>query len=348
MTIHKYYWCLFLVTVVVFIACNKDNTYRNENPSGDLYPYNVYEYLERQTTGFDSLLFIINKAGLKDTLATQDVTVFVPSDASIQKALTNYNDRRRGQGLSSVSLKDIDSSALRQIITHYIIRGKWLTDDVAINRDGLFLRTVGDRTMNVVQQTTNAGGVEKAGSQILKFSFMYSSKWTENWSSSLATTTNIKLTNGVVHILEPAHIFSFGNFHNRAAAAQNYWSDYYYYSYGTLYFPDGTSRPWGPQATANMRDGKRLTAISSNELIMDGGDFIGDPVFKIKIAIDNRDSVTSISPATAASDLTIQKHGPSYFDREKFTLYLDYQYDRPAGAPAGLRIIKEEMKLSKN
>ncbi|MCH5719346.1 hypothetical protein [Niabella hibiscisoli] len=229
-------------------------------------------------------------------------------------------------------------------MSHYIIRGKWLTGDIAANRDGFFLRTVGDRTMNVTQQTNNAEGVEKGGSEVLKFSFTYSSKWIENWSSSLATTTNIKLTNGVVHILEPAHIFSFGNFYIRAAERQNYWSDYYYYSYGTLYFPNNTNRPWGPQATANMRDGKRLTAISDNQLIMDGADFIGDPVFKIKITMDAKDSVTAIAPATAAADTSLKKSGPSYFDRNKFTLYLQYQYFRTDG----MRKVIEEVKLSKN
>lgn len=211
---------------VVLTGCRKNDTYRSETPSNAQYPYSVYGYLQNQATGFDSLLFIINKSGLKDTLVSKDVTFFAATDASIDKALTNYNDRRRGQGLGVVSLRDIDSSSLRQILSHYIIRGKWLTGDIATNRDGLFLRTVGDRTMNVTQQTTNAEGVEKGGSEVLKFSFTYSSKWIENWSSSLATTTNIKLTNGVVHILEPTHIFSFGNFYIRAAERQNYWSDY--------------------------------------------------------------------------------------------------------------------------
>lgn len=342
------YFLIFLCMATAIAACKRNDIYRSDMPSANQYPISVYEYIQQQSTGFDSLLFIVNKAGLRDTLISREVTFFAPSDASIASALTNYNDRRRGQGLGVVSLKDIDSSSLRQIVEHYIIRGKWLTSDIAVNRDGLFLRTVGDRTMNVAQQTMSAQGVDKAGSDVLKLSFTYSSKWIENWSSSLAITTNIKLNNGVVHLLEPAHIFSFGNFYNRAAERQNYWSDYYYYSYGTLYFPDGTSRPWGPQATANMRDGKRVSAISGNELIMDGGDFIGNALYKIKITMGPNDSVIAIGPATAASDATLKKNGPSYFDREKFTLYLDYQYNLPAGSPAGVRVIKEEVKLSKN
>lgn len=343
----KYYYIGCLLLVLTGASCKKDNAYRNDEPEGSTLPYNIYEYLQRQGPGFDSLLFIINKAGLKDTLASQNVTFFIPSNASINSAVVNYNNRRSGQGLAPVSLKDIDSSSLRQLLVYYIPRGSWTADAIAVNRDGLYLRTVGDRTVNVAQQTTSAEGVQKGGSQVLKYSFTYSSKWSEDWSSSRTSTTDIRLSNGVVHVLEPGHIFGFGTFHIRAAERQNYWSDYYYYSSGTLYFPNETNRAWGPLATAALRNGKRVTAVSANEVIMDGADYIGDPLYKIKITLDSRDSVTAIEPATGQADPTLKKHGPSYFNRDKFTLYLDYQYDRTT-APAGSRIIIEEVKLNKN
>ncbi|WP_300596167.1 fasciclin domain-containing protein [Niabella sp.] len=343
----KYYYILCLLSVVMSLSCKKDNAYRNDEPGGSKLPYNVYEYLQRQGQGFDSLLFIINRSGLKDTLASQNVTFFIPSDASIRSALVNYNNRRSGQGLAPVGLKDIDSSSLRQLLEYYMVRGSWTAGAIAENRDGLYLRTVGDRSINVAQRTTNAEGVAYGGSQVLKYSFTYSSKWEEDWSSSRTSTTDIRLSNGVAHVLEPGHIFGFGTFHIRAAERQNYWSDYYYYSSGTLYFPNETNRAWGPLATAALRNGKRVTAVSANEVIMDGADYIGDPLYKIKITLDSRDSVTAIVPATAQADPTLKKHGPSYFDRNKFTLYLDYQYDRTS-SPAGSRIIIEEVKLNKN
>ncbi|SDD01086.1 fasciclin domain-containing protein [Niabella drilacis] len=343
----KYYCILCLLSVLMGMSCKKDNTYRNDAPEGNTLPYNVYEYLQKQGRGFDSLLFIINRSGLRDTLASQNVTFFIPSDASISSALINYNSRRSGQGLGPVALKDIDSSSLRQLLAYYIARGSWMADAIAVNRDGIYLRTVGDRTVNVAQQTTNAEGVDKGGSQVLKYSFTYSSKWEEDWSSSRTSTTDIRLSNGVVHVLEPGHIFGFGTFHIRAAERQNYWSDYYYYSSGTLYLPNATTRPWGPLATAALRNGKRVTAISANEVLMDGGDFIGNALYKIKITLDSRDSVTAIGPATAQANATLQKHGPSYFDRDRFTLHLDYQYDQTS-SPAGRYIIIEEVKLNKN
>ncbi len=340
----KYYYILCLLSVVMGVSCQKDNAYRNDEPEGNKLPYNVYEYLQRQGRGFDSLLLIINRSGLKDTLVSQNVTFFIPSDASITSAVVNYNNRRSGQGLAPAALKDIDSSSLRQLLEYYIVRGSWTADAVAVNRDGIYLRTVGDRTVNAAQQTTSAEGVQYGGSQVLKYSFTYSSKWQEDWSSSRTSTTDIRLSNGVVHVLEPGHIFGFGTFHIRAAERQNYWSDYYYYSSGTLYFPDATNRSWGPLATAALRSGKRVSAVSANEVIMDGVDFIGDPLYKIKITLDNRDSVIAIGPATAQADPTLKKHGPSYFDRSKFAFYLDYQYERASGP----RIIIEEVKLNKN
>ncbi|MGJ7031436.1 fasciclin domain-containing protein [Niabella hirudinis] len=343
----KYYYMLCLLLLVAGVACKKDSTYRNDDPAGNKLPYNVYEYLQRQGRGFDSLLFIINKSGLKDTLATQNVTFFIPSDASISSALVNYNNRRSGQGLGPVALKDIDSSSLRQLLEYYITRGSWTADAIAENRDGIYLRTVGDRTTNVIQQTASTEGVENGGSNVLKYSFTYSSKWEEDWSSSRTSTTDIQLSNGIVHVLEPGHIFGFGTFHIRAAERQNYWSDYYYYSAGTLYLPNGTTRAWGPLATAALRNGKRVSAVSANEVIMDGADYIGNVLYKIKITLDNRDSVTAIDPATAQANATLKKHGPSYFDRDKFILHLDYQYDQTS-SPAGRYIIIEDVKLNKN
>ncbi|MCH5719345.1 hypothetical protein [Niabella hibiscisoli] len=63
---------------LILTGCKKNNTYRDEMPSNAQYPYSVYEYLQNQATGFDSLLFIINRSGLKDTLASKDVTFLQP------------------------------------------------------------------------------------------------------------------------------------------------------------------------------------------------------------------------------------------------------------------------------
>jgi hypothetical protein len=79
-----------LIVAVLFPACKKRDDYfiggSLHNPKVNM---STYDYLKSNSAGlFDTLLLLIDKAGLKDKVNQQGVTFFAPTDYSINTYLT--------------------------------------------------------------------------------------------------------------------------------------------------------------------------------------------------------------------------------------------------------------------
>lgn len=69
-------WCLALPAALLLNACQKTNdTYRNAVPANNTGMF-TYDYLRSRTGTFDSLVYLLDKTGLKDTLLEKNITFF--------------------------------------------------------------------------------------------------------------------------------------------------------------------------------------------------------------------------------------------------------------------------------
>lgn len=203
----------FLALAFTISSCQKTvNIYRNAKPVQNV-PMNTYDFLKSQEGLFDTLLYLIDKVGLSDTLKTGNVTFFAPQDATIMTSLENVNVSRRTYGRpGNWTLDSIPLAVWDTLLRRYLIEGIVNTDSLNY-ADGVSLTTLSyGYPMNGKRISTNASGIVNGGSLAIQYSDMNNSRFIKDWSSSLTQTTDLKTTNGMVHTLESQHVFGFTAF----------------------------------------------------------------------------------------------------------------------------------------
>lgn len=198
-----------MLALTGLFACKKGmQDFRNAKPLSAT-DVSTYDFLKQQGGLYDTLLLLIDRANLADTLKSENVTFFVPQDNSIQAAIRNLNYTRQRLGdnnnwtLDSVPVKVWDS-----LLRRYILRGN-VTADSLRYADGSNLVSLYGREMNGKTVRTNASGVVGAGTTVLQYSDKNESRFTRDWSQAYTQNVDIKTKNGIVHILEERHVFGF-------------------------------------------------------------------------------------------------------------------------------------------
>lgn len=327
------YICYCTLAVACFLisvtACRKDNRYTTYQPA-NTYKGAISQYIASHAGNFDSMLLVLNKSGLTTVLANDTVTFFAPTDQNLLAAMNGYNIYRQANGLSPVTLNDIDSASWRVILGPYIIPGRWEMKDF-MEQDGQILNNIVLRSMHgkVIQQASS--GVKNMGSGTLKFSYMNGSRFERDWLSAYVATSNINVDNGVVHVLEPRHVLGFNYFINKAKERQNLYSENTAFASGSLTFPNSDNRIWTLRV-------KKLTAIDANTIETEAADLL-ESGYVMRLTIGTNDSII-LKPAPASVNMTIEPNGPCYFDPVSFTYRLNYRY---MGAD-GYRLVSETIK----
>lgn len=314
---------------LLLAACDKtDDTYRDAKPS-DKVNVTSYEYLRSRTGTFDSLLYLLDKTGLKDTLQEKNITIFVPTDQSIAIAMENLNTARKVKQLPVATMDSVDTYTWRQLLMWYMFPGAHRAEFFA-EKDGKDIVSINQQRLHVDAVRTTTQGVVNGGGLQLKFSDLNGSRFIKDWIFSFVSTSDIQTKNGVIHILERTHIFGFRSFVEKASSLINEYSHQYLAS-GTIYFPTGTTRPWYDR-------GKRLIAIDAQTCETEGVDLAASAYWiRLTVAPDN--SVT-VTPAPQSANQTITNNGPCYYDPVERTFVLHYKY---AGS-GGDRTIEETIK----
>ncbi len=329
----KLIFSVVLTACILLQGCKKtDHTYKNSIPDSKVN-LNMYDYLVSKKGTFDTLVYIINKANLADTLKKSKITFFAPTDQSILTAIYNLNTNRAAAGLPALSVPDIDPFVWRMLLMRYMIAGEFRSQDFAL-ADGLDVITINKRRLHVDAVATTTQGSLGSGSYLLKYSDLNGSRFTKDWAFSYVTTSNLQTTTGIVNVLEPNHVFGFRSFVQYASALQNPYSDRYYISSGTLVFPlPAVPRSW-------LELGKELKAIDNVTVETDGLDLKASLYFiRLKVnPVDNKVTVTA-APSSANQDIT--NNGACYYDPINQEFVLNYRY----GSTAGDRKVSERIKL---
>ncbi|WP_316794137.1 BT_3044 domain-containing protein [Pedobacter frigoris] len=329
----KLIFSVVVAACMLMQSCKKtDDTYKNSVPESKT-DLNMYDYLVSKKGTFDTLVYIINKANLADTLKTSKITFFVPTDKSILTAITNLNTNRAAAGLPALTVPDIDPFVWRMLLMRYMISGEYRSPDFAL-ADGLDVITLNRRKLHVnAVATTTQGGVG-SGSYLLKYSDLNGSRFTKDWVFSYVTTSNLQTKTGIINILEPSHVFGFRSFVQYASTLQNPYSDRYYVSSGTLVFPaPAVPRSW-------LELGKELKAIDAVTVETDGLDLKASLYF-IRLKVNPADNTVTVRAAPSSANQDITNNGACYYDPINQEFVLNYRY----GSTAGDRKVSERIKL---
>lgn len=221
----------FIVAILIFqTGCKREEGFYDSDLVVNSTDLDTYEYLKSKPGQYDSLLYLIDKLGIAQELRTGQVTLFAPSNQNFQIALKNLNDARKATGKSAIYLKDIaagkvgllttkekkkaeaDSAHLDTMVSRYIVKGLKLVSDFALGDGQGVLSIRGDYPMHGQRIYADAQGYQNGGSEIIEFSNTKRSIFVSKWSKTTTTSVNIKTKNGVVHLLNPNHIFGFDEF----------------------------------------------------------------------------------------------------------------------------------------
>ena len=83
----KYTAC-FLLTVIIFSACKKDDYLKGGTIRSNKVNMTTYDFLKSNSAGlFDTLLLLVDKAGVKDKINQQGISFFAPTDYAINAYL---------------------------------------------------------------------------------------------------------------------------------------------------------------------------------------------------------------------------------------------------------------------
>jgi hypothetical protein len=227
----KYLVALLLGALIFQVGCKRESGYykqENINTGTDL---NMYDYLKSKPGVYDSLLFLIDAFKMKSYLTDSNVTLFAPSNSSFQIALLNLNNIRRAQNKDAVFLKDIvvgtttvirdlakkkaDSMNLDTMVSRYIIRGLFKSTDFSVGDGRPLVSARSAFPMHGKRVYADAQGWQNGGSEVIEFANTKRSVFVPNWATTTTSSVNIQAKNGVVHLLEPDHVFGFDEFSRR-------------------------------------------------------------------------------------------------------------------------------------
>lgn len=204
-----------LIAGVVLQACSKDDGYFDREVTEKDFPGNTLEYLQSKPGVYDSLLLVVERLGLEETLADSTITLFAVTNPSFQLAITNLNNLRAKTEKPFGFLSDIDYLHLDSMMSWYIIRGLYEADTLT-QQDGLMLEGVRfGYPMHAKLSKATSSGYEGGGPKIIEFSNTNESQFLRYWVTTTTGSVNVHTSNGIIHVISPDHIFGFNEFVSR-------------------------------------------------------------------------------------------------------------------------------------
>jgi hypothetical protein len=193
--------------LLLTVACKKQDEYRDAKPVTQV-SVSTYDFLKAQPGLYDTLLYLVDKAGLADTLKQGRITFFAPQDYSIRTALYNLNFSRGKYAFpGNWTLDSVPVAVWDTLLRRYMLPGRVLSDSLEY-ADGVNLTTLAyGYRMNGKSALTNASGISGGGPLVLQYSDMNNSRFIRDWSTSTTQSIDLQTANGWLHVLESKHVF---------------------------------------------------------------------------------------------------------------------------------------------
>jgi hypothetical protein len=231
LNLYSRYLLAFLFSALLTQGCKREEGYYATPNIDEGTTLDTYDYLKTKPGVYDSLLLLIDKLGMQKTVRDSNITLFAVSNSSFQIAIKNLNDVRKSKGKNSIFLSELssgkslgiadlskaksDSAHLDTMVARYIIKELYKSTDFSVGEGRNIYSVRGNYPMHGKRLYADAQGMQNGGSEILEFANTKRSVFVASWSLATTNSVNIKTKNGIVHLLEPNHVFGFDEFVNR-------------------------------------------------------------------------------------------------------------------------------------
>ncbi|SHG98130.1 hypothetical protein [Pedobacter caeni] len=207
---------LLLPILLMLAACNKDKYFYDTGVHKAEFRGSILDYLKSKPGHFDSLVRIINIAGMNEVYAKENLTFFAPPSSLVHKSVLKLNDYLRDNGRDTVSqLEQVKPEVWREMLALYTFKGTYrLKDYPQIDTTSIIafpgqgyrgygnLEESQNRTMNIGVVHNDAAGVKYAGYRQLVLSYIPDmSKPSTRLNYAQVASSDIAPTNGIIHAL---------------------------------------------------------------------------------------------------------------------------------------------------
>ena len=208
------YFLAILFFAATFAACKKDY-YEDSGLQKGIYSESSLAFLQQRSFFFDSLVTVIQLAGMDPVLEDSSITFFAPTNHAIAKAMNQINKERNSNFKDSLRLQDIPQEIWRKFISHYTFREKYMLKDIA-RRDpsqlnvysGMNLESWDGYIMNLGVVFSNYSSTKDVGPRKVTITDIGDLAKPNNVTSSIATS-DLQTKNGIIHVLDDNHEFGF-------------------------------------------------------------------------------------------------------------------------------------------
>lgn len=201
-------------------ACKKDYYTDTGTMKGE-FNGTVLDYLKSKPQYFDTLVKIIDYAGMTNVFQSEEITFFAPADSALRRTYQSMNLILNQLGRTPITrYQQIKASVWKEALSRYVFRSaKSLTDFPQIDfaniaaYPGQIYNSYNDLIMNVGAVYNPGGGVPYAGYRQLVLSYIPSPSSARDyltWTRCYVSSVNVKPNNGYVHVLRYIdHFFGF-------------------------------------------------------------------------------------------------------------------------------------------
>lgn len=206
-----------LVTIIALTGCKKTTgDYVNYQNQFQQFDGNALEYLQSQSSGYDSVLKAINRfPDIKEALATQEITLFMPVNASFASAFKYLNQKRASAtpARGAISIENADETGLHDMLCKYVLVGRRDNGAYVSSADGaIFPAFSTNYPMHIKYSVRSASGFQNGGAAVLSYSDTKRSIFTQDWVVTNTDIVNIQTKNAVINVLSNSHNFGFDEF----------------------------------------------------------------------------------------------------------------------------------------
>ena len=217
----RIYTFVMLGTALLFMAINgsscQDDYLKDGGTTSPYYDGTVMQYLESRPDLFADLVSVIKNTQWESVLSdpNEEITFFVPTDFSIERSVDYLNRYLyENQGMDMItSLNQVKSEVWEDMISMYVIKGKYRLNDIA-QIDTTALSTYPGQTNQTYDKKYkmtmgvcygDANGIKYAGYRQVMYDYPEGGESVYAYVSSC----NIEPDNGIVHVLRLDHYLGF-------------------------------------------------------------------------------------------------------------------------------------------
>ena len=200
---------VFLVLWGVATGCGND-FYHDSGLADGKHDCTVWEYLQTDHYNWDSVIVMIEHAGLKDVFdgtnpEFKQITFFAPTNLSVNQFLFKTTGETGDMVYSSV--KDVPVELCRKMLLAHVLNRRMMKEDFDYEvkgtlTGGTMVTTIGGVELRVYRTRTPYNGIPDIGPESLFFHAVTSGH------IAMVASADIQMMNGVVHSLSYTYEFT--------------------------------------------------------------------------------------------------------------------------------------------